>query len=45
MKNLLYRLSLLTLSILLISCSDKKAEEWTYIFDGETFDGWHSYDG
>ena len=45
MKNLIYRLSVLTLSILFISCSDKNTQEWTYIFDGETFNGWHSYDG
>ncbi len=44
MKNLIYRLSILTLSTLFISCSDKNKEEWTYIFDGETFNGWHSYD-
>ncbi len=44
MKNLMYRLSVLTLSTLFISCSDKNTEEWTYIFDGETFNGWHSYD-
>ena len=44
MKNLIYRLSILTLSTLFISCSDKNTEEWTYIFDGETFNGWHSYD-
>ena len=44
MKNLIYRLSVLTLSTLFISCSDKNTEEWTYIFDGETFNGWHSYD-
>lgn len=44
MKNLIYRLFLLTLSILFISCSDKDTQEWTYIFDGETFNGWHSYD-
>ena len=44
MKNLMYRLSILTLSTLFISCSDKNTEEWTYIFDGETFNGWHSYD-
>ena len=45
MKNLIYRLSVLSLSILFIGCSDKNTEEWTYIFDGETFNGWHSYDG
>jgi len=45
MKKLIYRLSVLTLSILFISCSDKNTDEWTYIFDGETFNGWHSYDG
>ncbi len=44
-KDLIYRLSVLTLSILFISCSDRNKEEWTYIFDGETFNGWHSYDG
>ena len=44
MKDLMYRLSVLTLSTLFISCSDKNTEEWTYIFDGETFNGWHSYD-
>ena len=44
MKNLIYRLSILTLSTLFISCSDKNTEEWTYIFDGKTFNGWHSYD-
>ena len=44
MKNLMYRLSILTLSTLFVSCSDKNTEEWTYIFDGETFNGWHSYD-
>ena len=37
-------MSVLTLSTLFISCSDKNTEEWTYIFDGETFNGWHSYD-
>ena len=45
MKNLIYRLSLLTLSILFICCSGKNTDEWAYIFDGETFNGWHSYDG
>ena len=45
MRNLIYRLSTITLLILFISCSEKSNDEWTYIFDGETFDGWHSYDG
>ena len=45
MKKLIYRLSVLTLSVLFISCSERNTEEWTYIFDGETFNGWHSYDG
>ena len=43
MKNLIYKLSVLTLSILLTSCSDNNSKEWTYIFDGETFNGWHVY--
>ena len=42
MKNLIYKLSVLTLSILLISCSNN-SKEWTSIFDGETFNGWHVY--
>ena len=45
MRNLIFRLSTITLLILFISCSEKSNDEWTYIFDGETFDGWHSYDG
>tara|TARA_A100001011_G_scaffold205907_1_gene214040 strand:+ start:1149 stop:1901 length:753 start_codon:yes stop_codon:yes gene_type:complete len=44
MKNLTCKLSILSLFILFISCSNKSTDEWTFIFDGETFNGWHSYD-
>lgn len=43
-KNLTCKLSILSLLILFISCSDKSTDKWTFIFDGETFNGWHSYD-
>tara|TARA_B100001063_G_scaffold189410_1_gene180091 strand:+ start:503 stop:1237 length:735 start_codon:yes stop_codon:yes gene_type:complete len=45
MKNLIFKPYILALSILFINCSDNNTNEWIYIFDGETFNGWHSYDG
>ncbi|MDG2475910.1 MAG: DUF1080 domain-containing protein [Flavobacteriaceae bacterium] len=37
------KLSLLILVTLLNSCATEKPEQWEYIFDGETFNGWHVY--
>ena len=51
-KNMIYlekfkafRMSftLLILFTLLNSCSLEKSQKWEYIFDGETFNGWHVY--
>ena len=36
-------LTLLILFTLLISCNTEKSQKWEYIFDGETFNGWHVY--
>ncbi|MBT4237565.1 MAG: DUF1080 domain-containing protein, partial [Cryomorphaceae bacterium] len=36
-------LSLLILLTLLISCNTETSPKWEYIFDGETFNGWHVY--
>lgn len=43
MKNLICKISILTLFVFINSCSDSTSKEWVYIFDGETFNGWHSY--
>ena len=51
-KNIIYlrkfkaysmSLSLLILITLFNSCSSEKSSKWEYIFDGETFNGWHVY--
>ena len=51
-KNIIYlrkfkaygmSLSLLILITLFNSCSSEKSPKWEYIFDGETFNGWHVY--
>ena len=51
-KNMIYlrkfkafrmNLTLLILFTLLNSCSTEKSQKWEYIFDGETFNGWHVY--
>ena len=51
-KNIIYlrtvkafsiSLSLLILLTLLISCNTETSPKWEYIFDGETFNGWHVY--
>ena len=51
-KNMIYlekfkvfrmNLTLLILFTLLNSCNTEKAQKWEYIFDGETFNGWHVY--
>ena len=36
-------LTLLILFTLLNSCNTEKSQKWEYIFDGETFNGWHVY--
>ena len=36
-------LFILILCALLNSCSTETSPKWEYIFDGETFNGWHSY--
>jgi len=51
-KNMIYlekfkvfrmNLTLLILFTLLNSCNTEKSQKWEYIFDGETFNGWHVY--
>jgi phage-related protein len=51
-KNMIYlekfkvfrlNFTLLILFTLLNSCSLEKSQKWEYIFDGETFNGWHVY--
>ena len=51
-KNIIYlrkfktysmSLSLLILITVFNSCSSEKSSKWEYIFDGETFNGWHVY--
>ena len=44
-KYKLFRMSLtlLILFTLLNSCNTEKSQKWEYIFDGETFNGWHVY--
>ncbi len=39
MKKIIYSIIL----IQLISCNNTSDSEWEYIFDGETFNGWHVY--
>ena len=36
-------LTLLILFTLFNSCNTEKSQKWEYIFDGETFNGWHVY--
>lgn len=47
-KNILYLKTARVVSILFIcaqlnSCSTETSPKWEYIFDGETFNGWHVY--
>ena len=51
-KNMIYlekfkvfrmNLTLLILFTLFNSCNTEKSQKWEYIFDGETFNGWHVY--
>jgi len=51
-KNMIYlekfkvfrmNLTLLILFTLFNSCDTEKSQKWEYIFDGETFNGWHVY--
>ena len=51
-KNMIYlekfkvfrmNLTLLILFTLINSCNTEKSQKWEYIFDGETFNGWHVY--
>ena len=42
MKRLIYCFYILFLFIF-FSCSNETSQDWTYIFDGKTFNGWHSY--
>ena len=51
-KNIIYlekfkvfrmNLTLLILFTLFNSCNTEKSQKWEYIFDGETFNGWHVY--
>ena len=51
-KNMIYlekfkvfrmNLTLLILFTLFNSCNIEKSQKWEYIFDGETFNGWHVY--
>lgn len=53
-KNMIYlekfkvfrmNLTLLILFTLFNSCNTEKSQKWEYIFDGETFNGWHVYNG
>jgi len=51
-KNMIYlekfkvfrmNLTLLILFTLFNSCNTEKSQKWEYIFDGQTFNGWHVY--
>ena len=51
-KNMIYlekfkvfrmNLTLLILFTLFNSCNTEKSQKWEYIFDGESFNGWHVY--
>ena len=47
-KNIIYLRTVRVLSILILcaqlnSCSTETSPKWEYIFDGETFNGWHVY--
>ena len=51
-KNMIYlekfkvfrmNLTLLIIFTLFNSCDTEKSQKWEYIFDGETFNGWHVY--
>ena len=51
-KNMIYlekfkvfrmNLTLLILFTLINSCNTEKSQKWEYIFDGESFNGWHVY--
>lgn len=42
-KAISMSLSLLILLTLLNSCNTETSPKWEYIFDGETFNGWHVY--
>ena len=43
MKKLVIKFFICTLFTFFYGCSNNTGQEWTYIFDGETFNGWHSY--
>ena len=43
MKKLIYQFYILFLFTFFFSCSNETSQGWTYIFDGKTFNGWHSY--
>ena len=43
MKRLIYQFYILFLFTFFFSCSNETSQGWTYIFDGKTFNGWHSY--
>ena len=43
MKRLIYHFYILFLFTFFLSCSNETSQGWTYIFDGKTFNGWHSY--
>ena len=43
MKRLIYHFYILFLFTFFFSCSNETSQDWTYIFDGKTFNGWHSY--
>jgi hypothetical protein len=36
---------LITVLILTTSIGFSQDSEWTYLFDGETLNGWHEYNG
>jgi len=43
MKKLVIKFFICTLFTFFYGCSNEAGQDWTYIFDGETFNGWHSY--